>query len=379
MFDQHENLRNAIVKKKARIEEINLILNQPMPKGSSGAGRRRLIEEKLHLEQAVAELQAEDRRRAERSFQWGDLDRRLISPKANELAEEMQRRAGDAERKIAFETAQSLNSAGYLPRLFDFHEQLTDEWAQRLYAAHCDAWAEQNRLVSPAFIRVIRDRPIAQLFAARKSSVKYQVSSRAMRIGESINQVALLSWDLRMDRLATRWRNRLEAEAVACEYRADRDREIGPAHRGENLPQPPVTQERYIRFSEPPPHPTPRKSASKKPGRRPRLAQNFVDFAGSLWLGATHYSGGKVSTDQLRQIASELDARGYSPPAEYLEGDYAKELRAFNSRHSNSKIGTIKTWSQLVSLDDKDHLRGMRRLLSRCATKQSPPDPLSGN
>lgn len=42
---------------------------------------------------------------------------------------------------------------------FDFHEQLADDWAERLYAAHCDAWAQQNRSVSPAFIRAIRDRP----------------------------------------------------------------------------------------------------------------------------------------------------------------------------------------------------------------------------
>lgn len=57
------------------------------------------------------------------SFRWEDLDRRLISPKTNELDEEMQRRGTDAERDIGFKTAQSGNSAGYLPRLFDFHEK----------------------------------------------------------------------------------------------------------------------------------------------------------------------------------------------------------------------------------------------------------------
>ena len=54
------------------------------------------------------ELQAWDRRLSESSFQWRDLDRRLISPKTNELAEEMQKRAREGERKIAFETAKSL-------------------------------------------------------------------------------------------------------------------------------------------------------------------------------------------------------------------------------------------------------------------------------
>jgi hypothetical protein len=379
VFDQRKNLLNAIIKRKARIEEINLILDQPMPKDISGVGRRRLIEEKLHLEQTVAELQAQDRRLAESSFQWGDLDRRLISPKTNELAEEMHERAKEGERKIAFETAKSLNSAGYLPRLFDFHEELVDEWAKRLYGAHRVAWEEQSRTVSPAFIRAIRDQPIAQLFAARKSSVKFGVASRAMRTGESVNEHAVAKWERSIDRLANRWRNKLEAEAVALEYRAARDPELGSAHSGTNLPLPPGEYEGHIPVSETLPHLTPIKSASKKPGRRPRLAPDFMDLAGRLWLVATHGGSHKVSIGQLQQIASNLDAQGYLPPAEYLEGRYAKELRVFNSRHSNSRVGAIKTWSELVRLEDKDHLRGMRRLLSRCAKKQSPPHPLSGN
>jgi hypothetical protein len=66
-----------------------------------------------------------------------------------------------------------------------------------------------------------------------------------------------------------------------------------------------------------------------------------------------------------------LDEQKYVPPAKYLEGDCAREVRAFNSKHSNSKVGAIQTWSQLVTIGDKDHLRGMRRLLSRCAQKAS--------
>jgi len=93
-----------------------------------------------------------------------------------------------------------------------------------------------------------------------------------------------------------------------------------------------------------------------------------------LWLEATRDSGqAKVSIKQLTQIGSKLDEKGYVPPADYLEGRYAKELKAFNSRNSNSKTGAIQTWSRLVSLADKDHLRGMRRMLSRCAEKQTVP------
>jgi hypothetical protein len=107
----------------------------------------------------------------------------------------------------------------------------------------------------------------------------------------------------------------------------------------------------------------------RKPGRKPRLAQEFVDYAGMLWRKASANKPSQVSDDGLQQIALGLDAAGYLPPSAHLEGKFAQELKTFNSRNSNSKIGPVKTWSQLISLGDKDNLRGMRRLLSRCARK----------
>ena len=111
----------------------------------------------------------------------------------------------------------------------------------------------------------------------------------------------------------------------------------------------------------------------------PRVDQSFVVFAGTLWRKAISGSHTPVSDDQLRQIASALDAAGHLPPSKHLEGQIALELKAFNSRNSNSKTGPVQTWSQLISLGDKDHLRGMRRLLSRCAKRLDDGHPLSGN
>jgi hypothetical protein len=68
----------------------------------------------------------------------------LLPHSWNDLAEEMPKRAAEAERRISFETAHSGNGAGYLTRLFDFHEQLTDEWVGRLYGAHYEAWTQQR-------------------------------------------------------------------------------------------------------------------------------------------------------------------------------------------------------------------------------------------
>jgi hypothetical protein len=56
------------------------------------------------------------------------LDRRLLAPKLRDLADEMHKRIVDGERLIQFEVSQSRNEAGYLPRLFEFHKQLTDDW-----------------------------------------------------------------------------------------------------------------------------------------------------------------------------------------------------------------------------------------------------------
>lgn len=117
---------------------------------------------------------------------------------------------------------------------------------------------------------------------------------------------------------------------------------------------------------------------NRRPGPTPRLPDAFVVCAGTQWRKALSNSKTKVSDDQLRQIALELDAAGHGKPSDCLEGKYGQDLRSFNSRNSNSKIRPIMTWSELVSRGDKDLVRGMRRLLSRCARKLDDPR-LSGN
>lgn len=161
-----------------------------------------------------------------RPFRWEDLDNRLLSPKLQEISNEMQKRSVEGERKAAFDTRQSGNSAGYLPRLFDFQEQLTDEWVQRVFAAHCESWSQQNRAVTGEFIRTVRDRAIVPLIAARKSAVQFEVSLRGTRIREDPNPVSLAEWNRRMDRMGASWSQRLESDAVAEEYRASRPSDI---------------------------------------------------------------------------------------------------------------------------------------------------------
>jgi hypothetical protein len=161
MSEQIQNFTDAILKKRARVEEINLIVSRPLPGGGSAQNRRDLIEERLRLELAITELKsaakAEERRFSERLFTVETIDRRLLAPKTNELAYEIHERRRHAENKISFETARSGKAAAYLARLLDFDEKLTDEWAGRLFRAYCDAWIEQNRPILPSFVRAVRD------------------------------------------------------------------------------------------------------------------------------------------------------------------------------------------------------------------------------
>jgi len=107
-----------------------------------------------------------------------------------------------------------------------------------------------------------------------------------------------------------------------------------------------------------------------RPGRPAKLSPQFVSHAGKLWRDAQSRRGrANVSQGQLQEIASRLDAEGYTPPADYLEKSAAAEVRQFNSSNSRSQTGAIMTWSKLISIADKHQLRAMRRLLSRCAEK----------
>jgi hypothetical protein len=117
----------------------------------------------------------------------------------------------------------------------------------------------------------------------------------------------------------------------------------------------------------------------KKTGREARLPEEFVVYAGKLWRKAISGANNNVKHEQLRAIAVALDEASQLPPAAFLEGKYAQDVKDFNSRNSNSKIGPIRTWCELVSHGDKEHLRGMRRLLSRCAEKLNDNRTLSGN
>jgi hypothetical protein len=430
----------------------------------------------------------------EQPFRWEDLDQRILSFKTNEIANEMHRRIEEARRRIGFETAQKHNIGAYWPELMAFHEKLADEWAQRVYEAHCETWLLQGRTVTPGFIRAVRDRPIAQLFAARRSSVVGQMGNWHRRTGQTFNSALADSWAMAMDRMAARWHQKLEAEAATAEHSIRRsaapsvlseilrdtsmpaswgslyqaftamsqeERGVALGRNGNRLLTAFVDYRdpdlkigdwslnggitetfksrfvvlamhaaRAFRANHPEGHllhiwlhniyqdllrtksdllfaateeggmitrvceasalyclrlqtkklqedPSPEdlpvtekpKKNLRKSGPAPLRPADFVSFAGKLWRQLKARSV-RLDGQGLLEIASRLDEKEYVPPTAYLEGTIARELKAFNSKNAHSKSGAIMTWTRLVKHGDKDHVRGMRRMLSRCASKR---------
>jgi hypothetical protein len=318
-------------------------------------------------------------------FRWEDIDHRLVVLKLVDLSEEMRSRIKADESRIRFENRLNLNSNTVPSLVLQMNEEHADEWARREYEIYCEVWQTQGYVKSAGFVRSIGAR-IVRMLGVRAKSIANEFSRFAGRTNfpGSLTTVHLRSLDLRMRQLQGRWQRRLEIEAKECEYSEKRLKASQPVRQSardttetprEKLPEPfwqPSAGE-----SRQPADVSTGMPKRRKPGRSPRLPEAFVVLAGTLWRGAISSSHTKVSNDQLLQIASALDAAGHSPPGSYLEGKYARDLKDFNSRNSNSKIGPLKTWLQLVSQGDKDHLQGMRRMLSRCAEKLNEHHPPS--
>ena len=343
-FDQQENLRSAILRKKARIAEIDQILSGPRSRGADRRFIRNRHEEKQHLLLAVGEHEAELERLTSRPrhFTWDLLDHELANRKLSLLANELQRKYADQKRRVGYENRKAGNSEAYWPKFSDMCMTLTEEWLHRTYKVYCDVWATQGNQKSPSFILTVFHKGLIPVIAGRLSSFRGEVEVIRLRKRTSENSAASEDeFVRRMQVLEGEWKGRLEIEAKECEYamRAGSSAVAVPV---------PVTQRSIDAEVDS------TLGVKRTLGRRPRLAPAFVELAGTSWLEARCDNGqGKVTIEQLGMIASKLDGSGFVPPAEYLEKHCATELRKFNSRNSNAKNGPIMTWVRLVSSADK--------------------------
>lgn len=319
-------------------------------------------------------------------FRWEDIDHRLVTLRLNDYATDLDVQIDADERRITFENRFNMNAAALPFLILEMKQKHVDEWLRKIYETYCDVWHKQGRSKCPDFVRAVFFRAMVPFLRHRSRTIVAGFIKLAGRrhLHIEIRDARIQHFERDMVRLESRWQKRIEADAIECEHTERIERQSQDITRANAA----TTEISVGRIDEPTQQfgavGTGRadvlqsSSPTKKPGRRPRLPQTFVLLAAELRSKAILESGGSVSLDQLCQIAAQLDGARHLPPAAYLEGRYAQEVKDFNSRHSNSKIGPIKTWAQLVSHGDKDHLRGMRRLLSRCAKKLK-PGFLSGN
>lgn len=119
------------------------------------------------------------------------------------------------------------------------------------------------------------------------------------------------------------------------------------------------------------------KAGPRKPGPHPNpmWTPEFTNFVRELWRENQNPKG-QVRLPGLTKIASALDAKGYVPPALYLEKMAAKMLSDYNSSDAGTESGPIRSWEELVKRGTPKvgrHrvlsliVRGMRRMLSRIA------------
>lgn len=182
---------------------------------------------------------------------------------------------------------------------------------------------------------------------ARSIAREFSRFARSTNLPSSLRTAHLSKLDLRTRQLQGHWHRRLEIEAKECEHAERRTRLAQQSIQWQNVARKEILTRATTEAIRPTLRGENRQEVhgsrsglrKKKPGRRPKLGRPFVECAGTLWQRAILEGHGHVSIDKLRQIASSLDAGNYLPPSAYLEGKCARELKKFNSRNSNSKIG----------------------------------------
>ena len=103
----------------------------------------------------------------------------------------------------------------------------------------------------------------------------------------------------------------------------------------------------------------------KKAGRPMKRNREFDALAGRLWLEELNGSK-RVTSDGLRRIAAKLDESEYKKPSDHLEKKAADALRIYNRNYGNAPTKKILSWTHLVDRGEKNQVRAMREVLSRC-------------
>lgn len=233
-FDQRENLREAILKKKARIAELERTLNRPPlteyrghPVHLGKNSRLRLEEERQHLLLAVSELERQlvgldlTSRHIRESVQT-PFDSQLcdlnLTPAINQLHEE----AGQCWARARAEVKELGNSARLYPAFVEYRLEVL-----RKHLEEVDRIMREVRLldgnVTPEFIRRVLVPRVFSTIAEQKDAIQHEMEQTARRRGEH-NSGVLHYLIQEISHLQSELAARYEAEALECVKRAARDR-----------------------------------------------------------------------------------------------------------------------------------------------------------
>lgn len=255
-------------------------------------------------------------------------------------------------RNMLFAEARKRGNSSYLaPAWVDIEIADMNRRAEWSYNACCEVWQIQGRARCRAFFRAVFDWCLTPLFATRFSSFKYELEKHQTRTHRRIPQgISTIFGHMKreVDRLRSDWNTRLEIATRDAEHQERLSHEL----EGEQA----FTTLTSVQSG----------TNKKKPGRLPTRDPDFQALAGRLWMEEMK-GGTRVGSHGLKRIASELDVSDFKKPSDYLEGSAAKELKAHNRNYGNSSEKKIMTWTALVEEEDKDRLRAMRKVLSRCA------------
>jgi hypothetical protein len=144
-----------------------------------------------------------------------EIDRELISLKLRVLATEMNRTIRASEREIRHQTSQSGNSAGYTSAICEMQCASANQWAEKAYGICCDVWERTHGMPkTAAFSRHIYSVYIAPIISGRKQATICELRDDALRTGHTSGlRPALEEFQRSMERLASRWKDKLEIEA----------------------------------------------------------------------------------------------------------------------------------------------------------------------
>jgi hypothetical protein len=308
-------------------------------------------------------------------------DNSLIRDKFRIALRETRKNIAKRESEIRFANRRNLNRTSVESQVVRMWTEEIEAHIEDCYEIFCHYWNLLGHERTAAFVRY--SLALLQSKISRLASTAAHEAKMAHRRQGGLGPNTAEDYKKAGDSIKSHWQEKLGIEAreldVAASTRAKKKRAsvVASRRKTSSVPAAKGLQAETLQGS-------PDVSAGesnplkRRPGRKPRRSNAFVVFAGNLWKNAVRQNKGQVSAAQLQEIATTLDTAGHLPPSAYLEGKIVEELKTYNSRNSNSKRGSLKTWSQIVSCDDKDFLRAMRRLLSRCA-EQIDDRRLSGN